>query len=560
MSSRLFAIALLGAFFSSTLFAEEPEDPSISEETVQGPAVQFQNRTNRRATPAARQAERNLGSGLAENVLTEGEGTQRGVSFRRVFDPAEEGFGADIMSIDQAADFGHINAVARVLSGYLTKSFEYSQADADVLARYILYYNARIRQNTVDPKESYSPKVLSQVNAEELGIGRSYTQWSGNTQILIPLRKNVVRPGDSDVDRTEITDNTEGEMDPSDEKKMEEIEEKRDEEDKTELEEKKEELQKEKEVIKQEQEDTGKKLEELRKDPEKNAEEIVEEEKKQEELAKKEEEINEQIEEVEKQEEETAGGDESTRQEETAEESGGDTASNNTDSSSEETTNTTDESTNTGDTATTTTDSSNTTADKPLEEIEKGEDVSENVVAEKILFLRVLKYIEGGHYSNEMWQIDPKNDDALNRGPYTNICGKEFKALNDEGVIVIGYKGSAHDDTAHHLTLLDAESLVMKKQSKEEVFWRTPMIAQDNKLYVIQSKDKKYYLARFNQDLTLDASSSNAISPNSDVTFYGEKIYLTGKSGTGEQTTITVLNKADLKVIKVIDSSKLTSR
>ncbi|MCB1167161.1 MAG: hypothetical protein KDK33_13450, partial [Leptospiraceae bacterium] len=493
--------------------------------------------------------ERNTGRMGADEVLKDGEFSLRGVTFTRLFDASKEGMGADVMTIDPNADFGHINAIIRVLQGYLQKAFEYKEEDAAVVARYIVYYNARLRADASLYKGKYSDDVIGKIVPEKAGIDRSFKNWAGNTQIIIPLKKNLVRPGETDVNRPEITKEDSG-INEDDKTDMNRIDEDRKNEDNNRLDDKKEEITKQQEELDKKKEDTGKKLEELQKDPVKNADKI--EETKQE-IQK----IDEQKQELEKQKEEVTQQQEENNN--TATTDNTDKPAENTDNSStdnkpaENNTSTTD---NTDKPATnedkkeevaTNTTTETTNPDKPLEEIDK----SDNVIGDRILFLRILRYIDDGHYNNELWTIDPKKDDALEKSPYTNICGREFVGLGDDSVVVIGYSGSAHD-SSHNLVTISAKDLLKTHQSAEEIFWRTPMIARDGKVYAFMKDGNNYYLGRWNADLTLDAKSSDPISQNSDVTFYGDKIYLTGKSGTGEATTIQVFNASDLKLIKTI--------
>ena len=532
MLSRFTNYALSTFIFATALLATAPafaEDPAVSEDTVRVPAVNFENRTNRRATPAAREYERETGSMGAEEVLKDGEYSLRGISISRIFDPSKEGMGADVVTIDPQADFGHINAIIRVLQGYLSRAFQYNMEDAGVVARYIVYYNARLRNDASLYQGKYSEDVLAKVDPKKAGIDRSFRNWSGNTQIFIPLKKNIVRPGRTDVDREEITEEETG-INEDDKTDMDRIEEERTEEDKDRLDQKEEELEKKKE-------DTGKKLEELEKDPEKNKEAIEETKEELEKIEQEQEEVKEQKEELEQ------GTTDSTDSPDSTDSTDSTETTDSTDGT-ETTEETTDSTDGTEEVAVTDT----TKPDETLEEIDK----SENVIAEKILFLRILRYIEGGHYSNELWTIDPKKDDALEKSPYTNICGREFVGLGDESVVVIGYEGSAHNDSGHNLVVINAKDLLKKAQSKEEVFWRTPMVTRDGKVYAFVKDGNSYFLGRFNADLSLDAKSSDPISQNSDITFFGEKIYLTGKSGTGDTTTIQVFNAADLKLLKTI--------
>jgi hypothetical protein len=72
-------------------------------------------------------------------------------------------------------------------------------------------------------------------------------------------------------------------------------------------------------------------------------------------------------------------------------------------------------------------------------------------------------------------------------------------------------------------------------------------------VYAFEIHRNLYYLSRFKKDMTLDARSSIAVNPDSDITFFNEKIYVTGKKNNGEMTTIQVLSRKDLSALKTID-------
>ncbi len=539
----------------------ETNRPSVDRDEIKSPEVDFVNRSNVPFTPAQRRAEINSGGTMADEVVENQRSENNGITIRRVFNRESDKYGADIITIQPNSSIGHINRVERVLTGYLMKAFEYDENDAAVIARFVLYYNANNRGNMSLITEKYSEEVAAAVAEEKLGIDRTYRNWAGNTQMVLPLRKSAVRPGETDLNNKEIEDETKNAED-SEKKEFEEITDDRREDEQEKLDQKDDELKKQQEDLKKqeeelkkqqeqaesEREDTGRRLEELRDDPNadpadvKEAEEAVKEaEKKQEEIAKKQEEVQKQQEETQQKQEEVK-----EQQQEVAEETQKD--------QQEETA----VNTNTDDTnANTTTDTTDTTGDQKDQEenkpLEKEEEVSDNVVQDKILFMRVLRYTNDGHYNNELWFIDAAANDALKRSSYTKICSRDFIVVPDTGVLVTGYIGEVDDPSQHRLVMLDTETLDKSKESAERVYWDTPMIIQDGKIYAIMEKDGEFFLARFNTDLTLDAQSSDPVSPYSDITFYKEKIYLTGKPRSGDKTTIQVFNKADLKIQKTIE-------
>ncbi|MBE7437530.1 MAG: hypothetical protein HS115_03665 [Spirochaetales bacterium] len=517
--------------------------PALSEEEVKVPRVRFINRTNARASEAARAGDGALGRDLARETIEKNKASKNRVDIQRIFDEQQAGFGADVVDVNNA--FGHINVLQRVLKGYLQEAFQYNEADADTLSQFVLYYNARNRGEAEKLKEKYSPAVMAAVSPQKVGIDRSYQNWAGRTQLLLPLRKSIVRPGRKDIENKELRKNS-GPIDPAELKKMQEIEDRRRTEDKKLLEKKGEELKKEAAVVKKEQEtlkkesgevkkelaDTGKKLQELRKDPEANKEEIAKAEKKEEELQKKEQEVAAASKEAAKKEEAIKSEQKEVAEakKEIAKEEGRDL-----DKEKE---------------------AELAAMKKEKEELEKEkkekEEKSENVMGDKILFLRVVRYIQGGHYQNELWWVDAAKDDALFRGPFSNICGRDF-LVTDGGIVVSGYKGSAHNDTDHNLVLLDPKDLSVKAQSAEKIFWRSSLDFRDGKIYSIIQENGSYYLARHTPALALEAKSSAPISEDSKITFFQEKIYVTGKgTAANKDTTIQVFNKADLKQSRVI--------
>ncbi len=557
----VFCLPLIDSVAQTPPPTTAPNDrtPPIVEEELQGPSVRFRNRNNLLATPASRTIDINDGKALAGALLKNGEAGNKEIRIKRVFSPDEDGFGADIIMILPKTNIGHINSVNRILAGYLAEAFEFNEKDGMVMGRIILDYNARNRARAATLKK-YSPSVSRSVQLKKMGIALSYRQWPGRTMILVPLRKNIVRPGKSDLDGKEISKDTK--VSDKDKQKSTEIQQKRNIEDNRRLDKKENELNQEKaEIAKKETalKETQKKVSEKIQQNQKTIQEtknVPGKEKenkdavqKQTELKKEEKRINEEIkktEEQKKQNEEqqkevTQQRKENEQQQIAASESG------KSEKSSEASATPPDNSSTTNATVKQLQDENQALKQK----IEQQNKQSPNVVDNKILFLRVIKYIQGGHYHNELWQLDPVKDDALRKGPFSSICGKEFLIVPDQGILVIGYEGENHTDDHHHLILLDKENLEYKKGTRENIFWRSPLMLRDNKIYTFEIKDGLYYLSRFSPDLTFEARTSEPVNPDSDITFFNEKVYVTGKGqDNGGYTSIKVFKRDDLTHLK----------
>ncbi len=543
-------------------------NPGLDREEIRSPRVNFINRNNRPFSEAARRQEIASGSTLADQVVANKEASNDGISIKRIFDRNAQGYGADVVTIEANANIGHINRIQRVITGYLMKAFEYSEADATAISRFVLYYNANNRRNEKLLSDKYIPAVAENIDTQKLGIDRSYRNWSGNTQMIIPIRLSAVRPGETDLNNKEINEETK-DADQAEIDRLKKIQEERNREEQEKLADKTEELKKEQENLKKQEDelkreqdetedsrtDTGKRLEELRNDPNADPADVKKAEEEVKKIEEQAEEVATKIEENQQQQQENVQKQEEVKeqQQEIAEQQ--EQANNNT---ADNTNNQTGD--NTGD---------NTNAQK-VEELQKEneelkkqqeekEEISENVIEDKILFMRVLRYTSQGHYQNELWYIDAAKDDALQRSSYSKICSREFQVIDGAGILVTGYIGEIDDPSEHRLVLLDTENLDKKTESKERVFWNTPMINKDEKIYAIMEKDGEHYLARFNTDLTLDAASSVPVNLHSDITFYKEKIYLTGKPRSGESTTIQIFKRADLELIKTIEPPATSS-
>ena len=164
----------------------------------------------------------------------------------------------------------------------------------------------------------------------------------------------------------------------------------------------------------------------------------------------------------------------------------------------------------------------------------------------------MVKYEEDGHYTNELWMVDAKNEETIYRSPYSNICGKEFHVLPNVGVVVIGFDGNRPAERIHRLVLLDQDKLTQKSVSKNEIFYRSHLIIKEDKIYAFEKVKDQVFFTRFNSDLTQDARSSEPVNTSSEVTFFKDKIFLTGKPSEAEETVIRVIQKSDLKITKTI--------
>ncbi|TGK11931.1 hypothetical protein EHO60_06495 [Leptospira fletcheri] len=558
--SRIRPIVLLIAsiFVCGQILAQT--GPRLGEREIRSSGrVNFVNRSAARADEETRGNNAKTGADLAESLKKNPQtpASEEGITVVRVL-PEEKKFGADIFSLGKETEFGHINSIQRILAGYVKANFGYSEQNSDTLATYILYYNAIHRKGTAYVKGKYGAEVVKNLTPEKIGIARRYNEWPDKTQIIIPIVGNILSEDGRDVHTDELEKEVNKDLDKKkegqeDKKKMDDLQKEKIQDEKKKLEEKKEENKNQQKQAAEKEKKIERELQELNKDPVKNKQKITQkqEEKKQvqqqQQQAKKEEQqLKEKEKEISKKEESRKSDTKSDSKSSVSDSSK--TESGKTSSADSKKTDSPDDK------------KSKEELQKELkdtkqelqtakEEQKKKEEFDKNVVGGKILFLKTLKYLSDGHYSNELHVLDPSNDDEISRGEFNKICGRTFEVL-DGKALVVGYES---DHSAEHkLILIDQETLKPAVWSKDSVFWRSPMILKGEDVYAFEEKDGKYFLARFDKGLKKTASSEDEISPNSNVTFYGDKIYVTGKEEGSASTQISVFNKGDLKLIKKI--------
>ncbi|TGK08418.1 hypothetical protein EHO58_07420 [Leptospira selangorensis] len=551
---RLAVFLIFLGSFSFPIFAQE--GPKLGEKEVRSSGkVNFVNRSAARADEETKGSNARTGAGLSEALKKDPKSAASadGITAIRILpDEKEKKFGADLISIGKDADYGHINSIQRILSGYVKANFGYSEANSDTLATYILYYNAIHRKSADYVKRKYNSEVVKNAQNDKIGIGRRYTEWPGKTQIVIPIVTNILSADGKDLDTDELEKEVNKDLDKKkegqdDKKRMNDLQNEKAEEEKRKLQDKKEENRKKQEDASNKERDAEREIQELNKDPVKNKQKITQKQEERKQAQQEQQKAKKEEQQLKEKEKEIAKKEESRKSDSKSSSSSSDSKS----SSS-------------GDSKKSEAKSDDNKSKEEIkqelketkkeletvkEEQKKKEEFDKNVVGGKILFLKTLKYTSDGHYSNELHALDPSKDDTIFKGDFNKICGRTFEVV-DGKALVVGYE-SDHS-AAHKLILIDQETLKPAVWSGDSVFWRTPMIVKGEEIYAFEERNGKYYLSRYDKGLKKTAGTEEEISPNSNVTFFGEKIYVTGKEEGSGKTEIAVFSKSDLKLIKKI--------
>jgi len=119
-----------------------------------------------------------------------------------ISEPEDNKLDADIFGLGVDVGVAHIRNLRLIIQGYLQSAYNYSQADAELLARLITIYNAVYRSNWDYFNARYKTPVINNLTRERAGLSIRFDEWPGRTLLVIPLGVG----GLSSVDASVIAD------------------------------------------------------------------------------------------------------------------------------------------------------------------------------------------------------------------------------------------------------------------------------------------------------------------------------------------------------------------
>ncbi len=130
-----------------------------------------------------------LGQQVARDVNKSGTyGNKNKYQVMHIVDPDETTkLDADIIFINEGAGVDHIKNLRRIITGYLQSAYGYNATDASTLSTFITVYNAVYRGRMDVFESKYKTAVTENLTAEKCGLSTRWSNWPGQTQIVIPL-------------------------------------------------------------------------------------------------------------------------------------------------------------------------------------------------------------------------------------------------------------------------------------------------------------------------------------------------------------------------------------
>ena len=190
---KVFSIFCVFLFVLVMAIAQESEPLPAEVETENLEDVEFINYTGPNDVIDSVDAIRAIGTELGNQIIQD-EASSLGNRDRysvvhAVSAEESEKLDADVFFIGKDASVDHITNLRRIISAYIEAAYSYTEEEADSLAVYITAYNAVYRGRYEVFQAKYKSLVMENLTNEDCGLSKNYAEWSGHSEIVIPLKK-----------------------------------------------------------------------------------------------------------------------------------------------------------------------------------------------------------------------------------------------------------------------------------------------------------------------------------------------------------------------------------
>lgn len=548
------------------VFAIDVNERELKSTGDEGTIV-FENYSGPHAVIETVEAIKAIGSGLGNRLKAVGldkeitVGANEKYTVIHAVDETTGKLDADILIINSNATVDHIRNLRRIIASYLSSAYGYTEKDASTVATFVTVYNAVYRQNLDVFKSKYKDIVTKNLTVNKCGLSTKWSDWPGNSQIVIPLGefadgglssvetsvisdKNVVssmkEEDDKGIDeRKNMVDIKEREADNATEKAQavakEASQEKKnlDEQKKVQKEAEKNATAKKAEADKKQQEATKAKKEAAANPNDKN---------KQKEASVKQNEANKAKEDATKAEKKAAEEKEKTEEQQTKVEE----ALANAEELQKKA------------------DKKQDEAQNERQEIAKDQkelmkDELQDAKDGTVLGLKVLNTSEN---LCSLVKINAKSGAVVRESPVNVIRGRTVLEVRDpiidtvtnavmsakSSTPVVFYMavcGEESGKSAIKLCLIDAFSMEIQKESDEELSKDSVLITNGSNYYCVIKENGKYYIGNYDKSVVIKQKSSIEVNPATPITVTGSGIIVT--SSKGQSVLLSLVDLSEIK-------------
>jgi hypothetical protein len=439
--------------------------------------------------------------------------------------PEGQKLDADIFIIEAGAEVDDIINVMRMVSGYLQAAYAYSPADAMVLARFVVYYNAVFRGDLTYFGGVYKTIVMKNISADNAGIATKYTDWPGKTRMLIPLqgtgKGNLNAVGAGQLASPKVVENLQQQPGKAlpERKQLTELQQRG-------LEQGQQQLQQQQQQLQQQQKELAQQQQQLQQTQQQAAQaqaaaaapgatpqQKQEAVQKQTEVQQQQQAVQTQQQKVQQQEQAVA---QQQQQQQTAQQS-------------------------------VQQQRAGIAADQQAliqqQQAAQKQQAAQTPPAATVQAPGQVLFIydqgEAPDHLGKLVLIDRVSGKLLSQSDLNSVRGRKYVTVGNVIVVLAGRTGG---NAAIRLVSVDPASLVVQQQGKDNIVPSSYLTVSESSIYAIVDSGHGAFLGRFDQSLTLQAQSERAVDPFTYITVSGTEAFV-----QDDQGNILILNKDDLK-------------
>lgn len=170
--------------FVSPLFGQVDREELDS---IDYAGVEFQNYEGPHDRIDSLEAIRQVGVGLSGATGGEGRYFNKYRILHLVDPDGGDLLNADILYLLPNAEVDHIDNLRWIIAGYLEATYGYTREESLLLARFATFYNAVFRGRLDYFLDGYTPLIRGELSEAKVGLSTLYSEWPGNSEIVIPL-------------------------------------------------------------------------------------------------------------------------------------------------------------------------------------------------------------------------------------------------------------------------------------------------------------------------------------------------------------------------------------
>jgi len=428
---------------------------------------------------------------------------------------------ADIFIIEPDGEVDDVINIMRMVGGYLQAAYAYSPADAMVLARFIVYYNAVFRGDLTYFGSIYKTVVMKNVSADNAGIALKYTDWPGRTRMLIPLlgtgKGNINAVGAGQLAAPKVVENLQQQPGKAlpERKQLTELEQRGLEQGQQKLDQQQQQLQQQQQQLAQQQKQLEQTRQEAAQAQAAAAQPGATPEQKQQ-AAQKQAEVQQQQQAVQAQQQQVQQQQQAVTQQQQQQQA----------------------------------------TQQSVQQQRAGIAADEQAVIQQqaaqkqqtpppasvqapgqVLFIYDLG--EAPDHLGKLVLVDRVSGKLLSQSDLNSVRGRTYVTVGNVIVVLAGRTGG---NAAVRLVSVDPASLAVQQQGKDNIAPSSYLTVSGASVYAIVDSGHGVFLGRFDQSLTLQAQSERAVDPFTYITVSGTEVYV-----QDDQGNILILNKDDLK-------------